>query len=980
MMKKILSAVLCTATLVAATVLPTSAEPGLKGRVGKNVLSITVMRAFEGSPIGYESGLTTFDGRNVRTFKRTGGVKTNLDFNLYNWDVMYDTNGAMVPFDTANYALIDYYYKSDDAEPALVGADMRWVQGAMVPSTDLADKTSVFWSGIPSRNTIVANKWDTLVIPLSENKTYAAVQKQYSKTEYYLHQYKMFPLTKDLGMNDTLYISDVTFQSWDPDNAQALKQRTVRFHSDENISDSNVQATLSNKDLDTITLPAYDEKNLPANSAFYKWKDAATEIEYKVGDEYVLRNGADVDFVPVFNMRFDFTALSTAYITGYPDGTFRPQNNVTRAEACKIIASLINPENEVLGTVSFADVPADAWYANYVATLENYNALGLWKDSFNADEKITRAELVTIVYNIADHVRKNAKFVHVSDVPANKPFYDAVMYSISEGIVAGYEDGTFKPDNPITRAETVTVINRFIGRIPNDNTASTFGDVEGHWGKNQIVAASSAKDAGAWTLKEGDTQYKLSGTDAQGYLTSLYEQSKKLSPDAIRIGIDTVSDQMKKDILGTKNTEEYYSDKMTGAKWYVSELHGNDDNDGKTPETAVKTIAGLTAKIRFPKAGTSVLFERGGVYRGNIRPNAGMIYGSYGEGQKPIIVGSRRDYASPELWEETDVKNVYRCTVKLNNVGIIALDHDIRADGNYDALYGKNRILTLNVSTYADLKNDLEFFSCADDLYFYSASGNPGTRFKSIEIGTRTNIISGGAQNVIIDNLSLKYDGAHGIGYGSTKNLTVTNCTFSWIGGSLLGDYGMTTTQYGNAVEIFGSCDGYYVSNNWMYQIYDTAVTHQYSSTEPRTMNDINYTGNLMEYLHWGIEFYNTGDGKKSTMTNYTARYNVLRNGGYGWGSIVTDRQKSARLYCGSVSNGKNENLLCEYNVIDRCAGYVMDTPSNTPEVYRNNIYVQTEGCYGRFRGKAMTISMDNIETVYSGLKDDGMIFIVERV
>ena len=145
------------------------------------------------------------------------------------------------------------------------------------------------------------------------------------------------------------------------------------------------------------------------------------------------------------------------------------------------------------------------------------------------------------------------------------------------------------------------------------------------------------------------------------------------------------------------------------------------------------------------------------------------------------------------------------------------------------------------------------------------------------------------------------------------------------------------------------------------------------------TMNDINYTGNLMEYLHWGIEFYNTGDGKKSTMTNYTARYNVLRNGGYGWGSIVTDRQKSARLYCGSVSNGKNENLLCEYNVIDRCAGYVMDTPSNTPEVYRNNIYVQTEGCYGRFRGKAMTISMNNIETAYSGLKDDGMIFIVER-
>ena len=978
-MKKILSAVLCAATLVASAILPASAETILQGRVGKNVLSITKVRAFEGTPTGYESSLSTFDGRNVRTFARTGSEETSVAFNLYSWDIIYDVNNNMIPFDTANYVLIDYYYKSGDAEPALNGAVMKWTQGAMVPSNDLADKTSISWSPVASRNTIVANKWDTIVIPLCENNAYAAVQKQFSKKECYLHQYKMMPITQDMGLNDILYVSDVTFQSWDPDNAQALAQRTLRFHTDADVSDRNVFSSLTAKDLETVTLPAFDNAKLPENSAFSAWKDVTTEIEYRAGDTYVLRNGADVDFVPVFDLKFDFSALTSAYIAGYPDGTFRPQNNVTRAEACKILASLINPDNAVLGTVSFSDIPSDAWYANYVATLEKYGALNLWKDTFEADKKITRAELVTIVYNITDHARKNAKFVHISDVGAEDSYYDAVMYSISEGIVAGYEDGTFKPNNSITRAETVTVVNRFIGRIPNDGSVSAFSDIEGHWGKGQIVAAASEKATGAWTLKEGDARYELSGTSAEGYLTSLHTQAKKLSPDAIRAGIDTVSEQMKKDILGTKNTEEYYADKMTGPKWYVSELHGNDENDGKSPATAVKTISGLNNKIRFPKSGTSILFERGGVYRGNLRPGAGMIIGSYGEGAKPIIMGSARDYASPDLWEETDVKNVYHCKIKLNNVGVIALDHDIRADGNYDALYGINRILTVNVSTYADLKNDREFFSCADDLYFYSENGNPGSRFKSIEIGTRTNIISGSAQNVIIDNLSLKYDGAHGIGYGSTWNLTVTNCTFSWIGGSLLGNYGQTTTQYGNAIEIFGSCNGYYVSNNWMYQIYDTAVTHQYSSSETMTMNDIRYTGNLMEYVHWGIEFYNSGNSDKCTMTNYTAHYNVLRNGGYGWGSIVTDRQKAARLYCGSVSKGKNENLLCEYNVIDRCAGYLFDTPSNTPEVYRNNIYVQHEGGFGRFRGKGVTIGMKSIENVYSALKDDGMIFIVER-
>lgn len=981
MKKRFTCALLCAALIFTAIALPATAEPLLQGRIGQNTLNVKDMRAFEGNSTGYESYMTTYDDHTVRLFKRKT-EKTSLDFNLYCWEMLEDQNGKPIPFDTTNYVVIEYYYESPDAEPALTGSHMKWVQGAIVPANDLGDKTSVYWGTVPSENTIVANQWSTLVVPLCENTTYASAQKQYSKKEYYLHQYKMFPLEKDMGMNDVLYLGNITFQSWNPENKESLQDRTVRYYTSDQISPENVFLTDTGRDLATVVVKDFDVSKLPENSAFSYWIDNATGTKYKPGDEMRLLNGADVSMVPVFNLSFDFSSLETAYITGYPDGTFRPQNPVTRAEACKILSCLINPTNVVLGTVSYADVPADAWYANYVATLEYYGALSLWKDAFNGDEKITREELVTIVYNIADHNRRNMKFTYVSDVSAEDSCYDAVMYSISEGIVAGYEDGSFKPSNNITRAETVTVINRFIGRLPSGETGISFTDIEGHWGKNQIAAAAADKSSGAWTLKETAESYQITGTSAADYVPALHAQAKKnLSADAVRAGIDTVSEQMKKDILGTKNTEDYYGDKMTGIKWYVSELHGNDDNDGKTPETAVKTIEGLSKKIRLAKAGTAVLFERGGIYRGHIGTVKGLIYGSYGEGDKPIIIGSSHDYASAEYWEETDVPNVYRCTEALNNVGIMAFDHDLRAHGNYDALYGNNCIFTVDVATYADLKEDLEFFSCANDLYLYSAKGNPGTRFSSIEIGTRTNIISGTGTNVIIDNLSLKYGGAHGIGYGSTNGLTVTNCEFSWIGGSLLGDYGQTTTQYGNAVEIFGSCDGYYVHNNWMYQIYDTAVTHQYSSSETRTMNDIQYTNNLMEYVHWGIEFYNTGSSSECTMTNYRAAYNVLRNGGYGWGSIVTNRQKAARLYCGSVCKaGKNENMLCEYNVIDRCAGYLMDTPSNTPEVYRSNIYVQSEGCYAKFRGRGTVCDSKTADTIFKSLGDADEVFILEKV
>ena len=567
------------------------------------------------------------------------------------------------------------------------------------------------------------------------------------------------------------------------------------------------------------------------------------------------------------------------------------------------------------------------------------------------------------------------KYIPISDVKADDRCYDAVMFSIASGLVAGYEDGTFRPNNNITRAETVTIINRMLGREWNKQGTSKFSDIDAHWAKGQIIASSSSASEGAWINVGAEKEYVLEGTSAEEYIKALYEQSKNLSGDAIRRGVDVVAEQMKKDILSTPNTQELYPERFGKNTYYVSEKNGNDDNDGKSPEKAVKTITGLFQKIRFPGKGTVVLFERGGIYRGQVPVSNGLTYGAYGTGDKPVISGSLKNYADESLWKETDVKNVYELTDKLTNVGVIVFDHAENAHGNYDDLYGKNRIYGRDISSYVGLNRDLQFFSCADTLYLYSAEGNPGKRFKSIEIGTRRDVFDGSASDILFDNLHVKHTGSHGIGLGSGTGITVTNCEFSWLGGSLLGNYGETTTQYGNAVEFYGTGGEFYVRNNWMWQIYDTAITHQ---GKDLVMKDIQYHANLMEYVHWGIESWLTmPTNKKSNLDGYLAQYNISRMGGYGWGTIVTDRVENSMLYALYNYTVPHKNLLCEYNIFDRAAGNLIYVDQNIKDVHNRNIYIQDEGkLFGALKGKTVYTAADTAEDIRNQMGTNDFIFV----
>ncbi len=160
-----------------------------------------------------------------------------------------------------------------------------------------------------------------------------------------------------------------------------------------------------------------------------------------------------------------------AYIIGYEDGTVRPEKNITRAEVTTIFFRLLTDESRAYywSTVNgYSDVAADAWYNNAVSTMNNAGIVTGYPDgSFRPDATITRAEFATIAARFSEVVYNGGN--SFTDVPEN---HWAVRYiALAEylGWINGYPDGTFRPDQAITRAEAMTLINRVLERAVDED-------------------------------------------------------------------------------------------------------------------------------------------------------------------------------------------------------------------------------------------------------------------------------------------------------------------------------------------------------------------------------------------------------------------------------------------------------------------------------------------------------------------------------
>ena len=156
-----------------------------------------------------------------------------------------------------------------------------------------------------------------------------------------------------------------------------------------------------------------------------------------------------------------------AYIFGYGNGEVRPQNSITRAEVASIFFRLLEDDVRDANYTrenSFTDVSSDAWYCSAVSTLSAMGILSGYPDAaFRPNASITRAEFAAIATRFdADGNKTPASF----DDIANHWAKDEIAVAANNDWVNGYEDGSFRPQNNITRAETMSLVNRVLNRKP----------------------------------------------------------------------------------------------------------------------------------------------------------------------------------------------------------------------------------------------------------------------------------------------------------------------------------------------------------------------------------------------------------------------------------------------------------------------------------------------------------------------------------
>lgn len=218
-----------------------------------------------------------------------------------------------------------------------------------------------------------------------------------------------------------------------------------------------------------------------------------------------------------------------AYVTGYSDGTVRPAANITRAEVATMFYRLLTSEHrDAIFTAkgSFTDVNSEDWYNKAVSSMANGKYItGYTSSIFGGDRAITRAEFVAIASRFMDAKDSTKTF---SDVPASFWAADYISTAVAYGWIDGYPDGSFKPNQPITRAEAIKIINTMLGR--GTDAAGVMTGLK-TWSDNA--------DAGAWyyyDIVEATNDHTFTGARPSEKWTGLkldysYDQAKYETPD-----------------------------------------------------------------------------------------------------------------------------------------------------------------------------------------------------------------------------------------------------------------------------------------------------------------------------------------------------------------------------------------------------------------------------------------------------------------
>ncbi|MFQ6830800.1 S-layer homology domain-containing protein [Butyricicoccus pullicaecorum] len=265
---------------------------------------------------------------------------------------------------------------------------------------------------------------------------------------------------------------------------------------------------------EALTIPVTEVEMTSDKYVYAKWKKisdgGASHPEYTPDDDDENTDRDDEDDteeftdeeVPLAETPWLNTEDHYAYIIGYAeDGTVRPQANITRAEVATIFFRLLTDEarDQFWSTSNnFSDVTADAWYNNAVSTMVNAGIIQGYEDgTFRPNNNITRAEFAAIAsrFMSSGYDVEEDLFTDIANHWARENINDAAMTKW----INGYPDGTFLPDKAITRAEAVTLVNNVLQRKPDadhmlDSMIKWPDNPESAWYYEAIQEATNSHD------------------------------------------------------------------------------------------------------------------------------------------------------------------------------------------------------------------------------------------------------------------------------------------------------------------------------------------------------------------------------------------------------------------------------------------------------------------------------------------------------
>lgn len=187
---------------------------------------------------------------------------------------------------------------------------------------------------------------------------------------------------------------------------------------------------------------------------------------------------------PVPNIGLNYTD-HTAYVKGYPDGMVRPESNITRAEAAAIIYRIAKPGSfSTAPNTSFVDIKGH-WAFTEISALANAGIIkGTSSTTFEPDRSITRGELFTMIGRMfADAYTTDGVIGNIFQDIGSGYFVNYIELLYKLGLVEGDGNGLVRPTDPITRAETVTLVNRLLLRQPDSESCESCANVK-YWPDN----------------------------------------------------------------------------------------------------------------------------------------------------------------------------------------------------------------------------------------------------------------------------------------------------------------------------------------------------------------------------------------------------------------------------------------------------------------------------------------------------------------